>query len=114
MISGAIDESALLHVHISYLTRYSADEFSALIGFPLFLVASLYRLSRFPLRPLSTLIILILDLLSSFLSRTLHRSRSYCSHRRRRCRCLFLSSGNATALTFRETGRHFHLWPGAQ
>jgi len=68
MIPGAIDESALLHVHISYLTRYSADEFSALIGFPLFLVTSLYRLSRFPLRPLSTstLIILILDLLSSF------------------------------------------------
>lgn len=54
MIPGAIDESALLHVHTSYLTRYSADEFSALIGFPLFLVTSLYLLSRFLLRPLFT------------------------------------------------------------
>lgn len=91
MIPGAIDESALLHVHTSYLTRYSADEFSALIGFPLFLIASLCRLSRFP--PLSPVLraLLVLGLLSSLLSRALRRNRSYCSRRRRRSRCLFLS-----------------------
>lgn len=54
MISGAIDESALLHVHTSYLTRYCADEFSALTGSPLFLFASFYPLSRFSSRPFFT------------------------------------------------------------
>lgn len=91
MIPGAIDESALLHVHTSYLTRYSADEFSALIGFPLFLVTSLYLLSRFLLRPLFTSSSSSSAFSSSLLSRALRRSRSYCSHRRHRCPCLFLS-----------------------
>lgn len=107
MIPGAIDDSTLLHVRTSYLTRYSADEFSALIVFPLFLITVSLPSSRFS-RPFSASSRCHpQSRVSSLLFFRELRSRGYCS-RRRRLSLPLLIPGNTTALMFQETGRHFH------